>query len=84
MTKSEFEDYLSAYNCHVHFFELFTREFGSCQTIETFGKSYLKFKIPKRSSIGYIFGLIEREKASWIEDYSVQPTTLEMIFQHFA
>jgi hypothetical protein len=84
MTLDEFEEYLEAYRCHIHFRDLFIQEFGFCQAVETFGKSYLKFKIPKHRSIGYIFGLIEREKANWIEEYSVQPTSLEMIFQHFA
>jgi hypothetical protein len=66
MTKSEFGRFLQAYKCHSHFKKLFNKEFGKCQVVETFGNSYLKFKIPKKKSIGYVFGLIEREKGSWI------------------
>lgn len=66
MSLSEFNHYQEAFKCHSHFKKLFNKEFGKCQTIETFGNSYLKYKVPKKRSIGYMFGLIEREKRKWI------------------
>jgi hypothetical protein len=51
--------------------------------LESYGDQYFRIRIPKSDkSVGFIYGLIENEKIknNFIEDYSVNPTTLEMIF----
>jgi hypothetical protein len=51
--------------------------------LESYGDKYFRIRVPKYTqSVGFIFGMIENEKNKHkiIEDYSVNPTTLEMIF----
>jgi len=54
--------------------------------LESYGEKYFKVRVPKQNkSLGYVFGLIEsfNDRNSVLE-YNITPTTLEMIFQHFA
>ena len=56
------------------------------ELLESYGDKYFKMRVPKMDkSLGFVFGLIESSKdRESILEYNVSPTTLEMIFQHFA
>ena len=59
--------------------------------IETYGFSFIKFRISKQNhSLGYMVSILENYKrdgsreAEQIEEYQAQETSLEVIFQYFA
>lgn len=53
------------------------REFTEVELLEKYG-SYMKLRVPKRRSLGALFGLVEEIKNKYsVSDYSVSQTTLE-------
>ena len=61
------------------------KKFGNVEVLESYGKEYIKFVIPKLNhSTGYVFGLIEDLNLDGIQQFSVSQTQLEMIFNYFA
>ena len=62
------------------------KKFGSVEVLESYGKEYIKLLVPTlNNSTGYIYGLIEDLNLdSDIQQFSVNQTQLEMIFNYFA
>jgi len=67
------------------FLDFIMEKIPSAQLVECFGNSW-KIKMDKEDfTIGYLFGLMEDNKAQFeVSEYSVSQTTLEQIFNHFA
>jgi ATP-binding cassette, subfamily A (ABC1), member 3 len=65
--------------------DLFESMFKQVEVLEHYYNSYL-IKVSRDSySIGYLFGMMEDNKAKYdISEYSVSQTTLEQIFNNFA
>ena len=65
--------------------DLITSKFNGVEIVEHWNNSW-RLKIQRGDySIGYIFGLVEDNKAQFeISEYSVAQTTLEQIFNNFA
>jgi hypothetical protein len=61
------------------------KEFESIELLEQYG-NYIKVRVPRGTrTIGAMFGLIvDMKKLHSIDQYSVNQTTLEQIFQTFA
>ena len=62
-----------------------TDHFRKVEVLEQCGE-FFKLRVPKEDkTIGWLFGKLEEEKNDLgIQEYSVQQTTLEQIFQNFA
>ena len=60
-------------------------QFQGVEIVEHWGNSW-RLKIARGAfSIGYLFGLVEENKAEFeVSEYSVAQTTLEQIFNNFA
>jgi len=65
--------------------------FPRLDIIETYGFTFVKFRVPKgHNSLGYLIGIMEEFMnngslaADQIEEYIAQETSLEVIFQYFA
>lgn len=65
--------------------ELFQSMFVSVELLEHYYNSYLVKVSRDNYSIGFLFGMMEEQKANYeISEYSVSQTTLEQIFNNFA
>ena len=62
-----------------------TRDFEKVEILEQCGE-FFKLRVPTQDrTIGWLFGKFEADKERLgIQEYSVQQTTLEQIFQNFA
>ena len=62
-----------------------TRHFEQVEILEQCGE-FFKLRVPKEGkTIGWLFGQFEKDRSDLgIQEYSVQQTTLEQIFQTFA
>ena len=69
----------------IRIIENLAKIFQSVELLEQCADFY-KLKVPRNEvTIGYLFGLIEDQKADVnISEYSVTQTSLEQIFQNFA
>ena len=67
------------------FVDFITNRFQGVEIVEHWGNSW-RLKIERGDfSIGYLFGLVEENKATFeVSEYSVAQTTLEQIFNNFA
>jgi hypothetical protein len=83
-----YQNFLIWLNVEIHGLRIIhylVEDFQSLEVLEHYN-DYFKMRVPRGDkSIGYVFGLIENQKADFgIAEYSVSQTTLEQIFQTFA
>lgn len=80
-----FQQCINCYLFQLKLIKTLLKDFKRVEVLESYGTMYMKLRVPKLDkSLGYIFGLIENSKLDGIQQYSVNQTSLEMIFNFFA